>query len=125
MYNFKAIIIGSLIFIISQFVYTGVLMKIHHHEILRLILMATPSIAVFVSIITSRDNEIFMALITILIGAVISILSSFIYEYFEFNVDHFGGLFSTFIILTIYYAFMSIPGVILGFFWRNWENNNK
>ena len=94
MFNFKAIIIGSLIFIISQFVYTGVLMKIHHHEILRLILMATPSIAVFVSIITSRDNEKFIALIMILIGAVISILSSFIYEYFGFNVDHFGGLFS-------------------------------
>ena len=100
-------------------------MKIHHHEILRLILMATPSIAVFVSIITSRDNEKFMALIMILIGAVISILSSFIYEYLGFNVDHFGGLFSTFIILTIYYAFMSIPGVILGFFWSNWKNNNK
>ena len=100
-------------------------MKIHHHEILRLILMATPSIAVFVSIIISHDNEKFIALIMILIGAVISILSSFIYEYFGFNVDHFGGLFSTFIILTIYYAFMSIPGVILGFFWRNWENNNK
>lgn len=122
----KATLAGIGVLILAQALYIGVLVKITHHELLRLLLLIAPSLAAFIAAYLAPRRKLLVGLSMALYGAVIGVLSAFWYESFGLHVDRIGGVWATFLILLVYYLALSLVGGAGGYFLsRNKGLNNK
>ena len=112
----KAMLAGVSVLILAQVLYIGVLIKINHHELLRLLLLIAPSISAFVAAYLAPRRKVVVGLSMALYGAALGVLSSVGYESFGLHVDRLGGLWATFVILIVYYLVLSLMGSAGGYF---------
>ncbi|CAK0764911.1 membrane hypothetical protein [Gammaproteobacteria bacterium] len=101
--------------IFSHILFVGVLVNIAHHELLDFILIGTPGYAAFVATYLAQSWKIAVGLSMSVCAALVSIVSACLYEYMGFPIDHIGTLWTTFIILLVYYIPMGILGSTLGY----------
>jgi hypothetical protein len=112
----KAILAGIGVLVLAQVLYVGVLLKIAHHEFLRLVLLGAPGFAALVAAYLAPNRKLLIGVSMSFHGAVIGLLSAIGYEQFGLPVDHIGGLLATFLILITYYTAWSIAGSLMGTF---------
>jgi hypothetical protein len=112
----KATLAGICLLIFGQILYIGVLVDIIYHDLLRFMLLFIPVFSAFIASYLAPCRKIVVGISMSIYGAVIGILSAFVYEYFGLHVDHIGGLLSTFVILFAYYVILSIVGSLVGAF---------
>ena len=120
----KAITVGICVFIFAQIMYVGVLVKISHYEILRLILLGSPGFAAFVTAYFAPHQKVVTGTFMAIPGTVIAMLAAFGYEYFGLHVDQIGGLMATFVILITYHAALCVVGSFAGYFLSSNRNAN-
>lgn len=112
----KAMLAGISVLILAQVLYIGVLVKISHHELLRLMLLIAPGIAAFAAAYLAPRRKLLVGLSMAMYGAAIGVLSALGYESFGLHVDRVGGLWTTFVILLVYYLALSLMGSVGGYF---------
>lgn len=106
----KATMVGIGLLVLAQLLYVGVLLKIEYHEFLRLILLGAPGFAAFAAAYLAPCRKLLVGISMALYGAIVAMLSAYIYEQFGLHVDRIGGLSATFVILLAYYAALSVVG---------------
>src|SRR3569833_2259926 len=99
----KAMLAGISVLVLAQILYIGVLIKITHHELLRLLLLIAPCLAAFVAANLAPHRKLIVGLSMAIYGVVIGVLSALGYESFGLHVDRIGGVWATFLILLVYY----------------------
>jgi hypothetical protein len=107
---------GISVLILAQVLYVGVLLKISHHELLRLILLVVPGLAAFAAAYLAPRRKLLVGLSMAIYGAVIGVLSALGYESLGLHVDRIGGAWTTFTILLVYYLVLSFVGSMGGYF---------
>ena len=112
----KAMLAGISVLVLAQVLYIGVLVKISHHELLRLMLLIAPGIASFAAAYLAPRRKLLVGLSMAMYGAAIGVLSALGYESFGLHVDRVGGLWTTFVILLVYYLALSLMGSVGGYF---------
>ena len=111
----KAMLAGISVLVLAQILYIGVLVKINHHELLRLLLLIAPGLAAFVAAYLAPRRKLLVGLSMAMYGAVIGVLSALGYESFGLHVDRIGGVWATFLILLVYYLVLSLVGSAGGY----------
>lgn len=114
--TFKALMVGVALLILTQALYVGVMLRVEHHEMLRMMLLLFPGIAALTTAYLAPKNKILAGTSLAVWGAAIAMLSAAIYEQFGLHVDSIGGPLATFAILVVYYFALSIVGSLLGHF---------
>lgn len=112
----KAILAGISVLVLAQVLYIGVLAKINHYELLRLLLLSSPGLAAFTAAYLAPHRKVVIGISMAMYGAVIGMLSALGYEYLGLYVDSVGGPLATFLILLAYNGALSIVGSVAGFF---------
>lgn len=112
----KAVLAGVGVLFLAQALYLGVLIKISHHEQLRLILLGSPALAAFAAAYLAPRRKLMAGLLMAICGAVIGTLSGLAYEFFGLHVDRIGGVLATFLILLAYDGVLSFLGSAAGVF---------
>jgi hypothetical protein len=108
----KAVLAGLSVFVLGQAMYYCFV----HHELLRLVLLGTPSFAAFVAAYLAPNRKIAIGMSMAVYGAIIGQLMAIGYEYLGGYVDHIGGVLETFVILLSYYLVLSLIGSVVGYF---------
>ena len=112
----KAGMIGISVLILGHVLYFLVLVGVRNHELLRVGLLFFPGIAAFATAYFAPRRKILMGISMAIYGAAIAIVSSSIYEFLGFHIDHIGGLFTTFTIILGYYVVFCAVGGLAGYF---------
>lgn len=112
----RAWMVGISVLILGHVLYFLVLLEVRNYELLRVALLFFPSIAAFVTAYFAPRRKILMGISMAVYGAIVVIVSSFVYESLGFHIDHIGGLFTTFIIILSYYVVFCAVGGLTGYF---------
>ena len=110
----RAKAIGITVLILAQVLYLGVLLKVEHHELLRVMLLFSPGIAAFATAYLAPNRKVLAGSSMAVWGAGISMVSSVAYEMLGLLLDSIGGPLATFAIILAYYAVLSIVGSVAG-----------
>jgi len=110
----KSVVAGGSILVAAQLLYFLVLMKVTHHELLRVLLFVAPGLASLVAAYFSPTQKMIVGLSMALLGSILGVLFSYAYEALGFPIDHIGGFFVTASILVLYYIGPSIVGSVVG-----------
>lgn len=112
-----AVLASVSILIAAQLLYVGVLTKVSYHEPLRLMLLSAPMLAAFVAayfVPGRKVQKVLAGMLMAVVGAVLGILSSYVYRTLGLHVDQIGGLVATFLVLLAYNGVGAAVGVALG-----------
>lgn len=112
----RAWMVGISVLILGHVLYFLVLLEVRNYELLRVALLFFPSIAAFVTAYFAPRRKILMGISMAVYGAIVVMVSSFVYESLGFHIDHIGGLFTTFIIILSYYVVFCAGGGLAGYF---------
>jgi len=108
----KATLAGIGVFILGQVLYVG----FSDHELLRLVLLGTPTFAAFIAAYLAPRWKIVVGMSMAIYGAALGELIARGYEHFGGHVDHIGGLLATLAILLVYHSAFSLVGTVAGAF---------
>ncbi|QBC43324.1 hypothetical protein [Iodobacter fluviatilis] len=111
----KAIIVGVSVLVLAQVLYIGVLLRIEHHDVLRILLLFFPCISAFLSACIAPRRKLLIGMSMAIWGSLIAIFSAMIYERMGLPVDSIGGPLATLVVVFTYDAILSILGGAAGY----------
>lgn len=110
----RAVAVGISILVLAQVMYLGVLVKVEHHELLRVVLLFSPGVAAFATAFLAPTRKFLAGVSMAVWGTAIALLAAAGYELLGLPVDSIGGPVATMAIVLAYYSLLSILGGAVG-----------